>query len=161
MNYIDIIVLIPLLWFAYKGFNAGFVRELISVLAILAGAYSIRYSDVVAEWINNDKISQEDYYIITFILAVILVTILGRIAEKIIKLVIPDLLNNIAGALFGALKVGLFFSVILFFINTIGFSETLISEETKEKSLTYPYIEKIVPTVANIHDEWISDENAL
>ena len=62
MNYIDILILIPIAWFGYKGFNNGLVRELASIIALIAGLYaSFKFSDWVATWINNDKIPHEIY----------------------------------------------------------------------------------------------------
>ena len=53
MNTLDIIFLIPLLWFAYKGFVNGLVVELASLIALLLGVYlSFRFSVFVGDKIG-------------------------------------------------------------------------------------------------------------
>ena len=45
MNYLDIIIAIPLVWGIVIGFKKGFVIEIASLIAILAGVYgSIHFS---------------------------------------------------------------------------------------------------------------------
>ena len=46
MNFLDILILIPILYGAYKGFKHGFVIELFTLLAILVGIYvGIHFSE--------------------------------------------------------------------------------------------------------------------
>ena len=39
MNWIDIIVLIPLCWYAFRGFKNGFLMEIISLAALFLGLF--------------------------------------------------------------------------------------------------------------------------
>ncbi len=158
MNYFDIIVLIPLAWFAYKGYTNGLIRELVSLIALIAGLYALRYSSIVEEMINNDTIPAQVYLVITFLIVLILVYILGKMAEKIIKLIIPSFVNKVAGALFGACKVVLIFSFILFFINTFDEKKAIITPEAREGSLTYPFLEPMVPMLKEQYDNWDGKE---
>lgn len=155
MNYIDFLLLIPIAWFAYKGFNNGLIRELASIIALVAGLYaSFKFSDWVAIWINNDKIPHEIYFAITFFGVLVLVFMAGRMVEKVVKLIIPEFVNNLAGALFGAAKVMIIFSALIFFINSIDTKEVLIKPEAKAKSILYPYTEPIVPKLKTYYDNW-------
>lgn len=154
MNYIDILILIPIAWFGYKGFNNGLVRELASIIALVAGLYaSFKFSDWVAIWINNDKIPHEIYFAITFFAVLVLVFMAGRLVEKVVKLMIPEFVNNLAGALFGASKVLVIFSAVLFFINSIDTKEVLITPKTKQESFLYKYIEPVVPKLKSFYDK--------
>ena len=56
MNFLDILILIPIAYGAYKGFKHGFVIELFTLLAILVGIYvGINFSDYVANWLNTPR----------------------------------------------------------------------------------------------------------
>jgi len=146
MNHLDIIIFIPALWFGYKGFTHGLIRELASLAALIFGIYAaFAFSDLVAEWICNPNIPKEVYFAITFLGVLIAVFFLGRLIEKIIKLVIPEFVNNLLGALFGVAKVMVIFSVIFYFIHSIDSKNVLLTEKTTEKSFTYKYIEPIAP----------------
>ena len=154
MNYFDVIILIPLIWFAYKGFSHGFIRELVSLLAFAVGLYSLRYTDKVAAAINNEAIPEQVYYVITFLGVLIVVFLLGKLAERIIKLVIPDIVNNLAGAIFGACKVALFFGFVVYLLNSFDDKQIILSQETRQESFCYSYLEPIVPFLKCEYSEW-------
>ncbi len=155
MNYIDIMILIPLVWFGYKGFSSGLVRELASIIALVAGLYaSFKFTDWVAVWINNDKIPHELYFAITFFMVLVLVFIAGRFVEKVVKLVIPEILNNLAGALFGAAKIFVIFSALFFFINSIDTKGVLLTQKSKQESILYKYVEPVVPKLKTYYDKY-------
>jgi membrane protein required for colicin V production len=146
MFYLDILILIPALWFGYKGFTHGLIRELAGLAALILGIYAaFVFTDLVEKWINHPEFPKEVYFAVTFIGVLIAVFFLGRIVEKIIKLMIPEFINNIFGALFGVAKVAVFFSVVFFSIHSIDSKQVILSEKTVEKSFIYKYIEPIAP----------------
>ena len=120
MNYLDFLIVIPLLWFGYKGFTNGLVRELASILALVGGLFvAFRFSDWVAEKIQIDSIPSSLYFVITFFGVLILTYLAGAFVEKIVKVVIPPIINQILGALFGAAKVLTIVSAPLFIVNSL------------------------------------------
>ena len=40
MNFLDIIIAIPLVYGAYKGFRNGFIMEIFTILALFVGLYA-------------------------------------------------------------------------------------------------------------------------
>jgi len=153
MNYLDIIVIIPALWFGYKGFTHGLIRELAGLAALILGVYAaFVFTDFVAKWINNPTIPKQVYFAVTFLVVLIAVFLLGRLAEKIIKLVIPEFVNNLLGGLFGIAKVAVIFSVVFYFIHSIDSKQVILTPKTTEKSFTYKYIEPIVPKLKAWYD---------
>jgi len=146
MNYLDFVILIPCLWFGYKGFTHGLIRELAGLAALILGVYAaFMCSDWVANWINRPEFPKEVYFAITFLGVLVLVYLLGRLAEKLIKLVIPEFVNNLLGALFGVGKVAVFFSVIILFIHSVDSKQVILKPKTTENSFTYKYVEPIAP----------------
>ena len=52
MHYIDIVILIPLLWGAYRGFMKGFIVSISTFLALILGVYgAINFSDFVSKFL--------------------------------------------------------------------------------------------------------------
>jgi membrane protein required for colicin V production len=154
MNYLDILILVPALWFGYKGFTHGLIRELAGLAALILGVYAaFAFSDLVEKWINHPSIPKEVYFAITFLGVLIAVFLLGRLAEKIIKLVIPEFINNLLGGLFGIAKVAVIFSVVFYFINSVDSKHVILKETTIEKSFTYKYIEPIAPKLKGYYEK--------
>jgi uncharacterized membrane protein required for colicin V production len=74
--------------------------------------------------------------------------------EKIVKLVIPEILNNLAGALFGAAKICVIFSALFFFINSIDTKQVLLTAKGKQESILYKYVEPVVPKLKMYYDKF-------
>lgn len=154
MNYLDFLILIPTVWFAYKGFTHGLVRELFSLIALFLGIFfSFHFTDIISEWIGNEKIPYAVYSALSFLIVLIIVFFIGRIVEKIIKLVIPELINNIAGAIFSVGKVLTVCSMLIFFMETLDTHELIFKTQTKENSLLYPYTQPIVPKIQDWYEK--------
>jgi membrane protein required for colicin V production len=48
MNYLDIILAIPLLWGLYKGVSKGIIKELASLVALIVGIYgAVHFADSI------------------------------------------------------------------------------------------------------------------
>ena len=151
MNWLDIVLAIPLLWFLYKGFRNGLVIELASLAALVLGVYAALYFSYYTQAYleENFEIAENYLYIIsfaiTFLIVAIIVYLAGKIIHKLVNIVALGFLNRIAGGIFGFLKAALVLSVILYFIN--GFGSGLIESDVKEKSVLYKPIESIVPMI--------------
>ena len=149
MNWLDIVLAIPLLWFMYKGFRNGLIIELASLAALVLGIYiALRFSFYVEGYLlENFEITDQYLYIIsfaiTFIIVALVVYLVGKIIHKLINMVALGFLNRLAGGVFGLLKAALVLSVILYFIN--GFGPGLIKAEVKENSILYKPVEAIIP----------------
>ena len=108
MNYIDIILIVPILWGGFVGFKKGLIIEVISLLALGFGIWGgIHLSDHIGALLK-DNIDSEYLSIVafalTFIIIVIAIYVIGKMLEKLINLVQLKLINKIAGVIFGVTK---------------------------------------------------------
>ncbi|MBL4670339.1 MAG: CvpA family protein [Flavobacteriales bacterium] len=160
MNYFDIIILIPLLWGAYKGFKKGVIIEAASFVALGLGVWGgIKFSAISAKYLSeafdiSEKIMPLISFAVTFILIVIGVFMLAKMLQKIVSMVALGFVNKIAGALFGMLKFGLILSVVINFTNLLNAQVSFIEPEMKKSSILYEPIGKIaqiiIPGIKNI-----------
>lgn len=156
MNIIDIVFLIPLTWFAYKGFVNGLAIELASLLALLLGIYlSYKFSVFVGDKIGlNGKYASILAFIITFIVVVVLVHLLGKLIDKAFSLASLGAINKIAGIIFGAFKIALILSILIYFINKLDSKRLIISEKNRNESILLQPIGKLAPYIfAGLKDE--------
>jgi len=151
MNWLDIALAIPLLWFTYKGFRNGLIIELASLAALILGIYvALHFSFYAEEYLReNFEIADKYLYIIsfaiTFLIVAVLVYLVGKVIHKLVSIVALGFLNRLAGGIFGFLKAALVLSVILYFLN--GFDPGILKADIKEKSYLYNPIESIVPMI--------------
>jgi membrane protein required for colicin V production len=161
MNYIDIILVVPIIWFAYQGFKRGLIIELASLLALILGIYAaISFSHYAAYFLTNSLGMETEYlpiisFILTFIVVVVLVYLVGKILEKLINMVALGFLNKLAGSLFGILKAAVLMSIVILIIN--HFNDTFISQEKKEGSYLYAPVAGIAPLLWKNLENWDFD----
>ncbi len=139
MNFLDIIFIIPIIWFAYQGFKRGLIVELASLLALILGIYAALYfSGYAANFLINNMDMGSKYvpvtsFVLTFIVVVIVVFFIGKILEKLVNMVALGFLNKLAGSFFGILKAAVVLSIVLLIINQ--FNDDLISKQKKKSSM--------------------------
>ncbi len=153
VNIIDLVLLVPLLFFAYQGFHKGLIIEVASLAALVLGLYfAFFFSDFAADMLNDQFTMNEKYvgvlsFIMTFIVVIFLVITVGKIVQKFIDILLLGFLNKLAGAAFGALKGALLLSVLIFVINYFDSDKSLIKPDARQKSLFYEPIESIAPAL--------------
>ena len=148
MNWIDIIVLIPLCWYAYRGFRNGFLMEIISLAALFLGLFiSYKFSDLISIWLTGTTLAKPISFSLCFVLTIVLVNLLGRILKRALKPVLSEFLDKGLGVLFGILKVVLVAGVLFYFIDTVDKKEILIKHEVKEASVAYKHLSPVMSHV--------------
>lgn len=148
MTILDIIFLIFLCWFGFIGFKHGLIYEITTLASLILGVWAAyHFSDKIISWFPNTALAQQIAFIVTFVIVLILVHLLGRLIQKIIRLAIPGFIDHLFGLLFGAGKVILVASVLLYFIQDIDKREIILSQKIKTKSVFYRYVEPVAPHI--------------
>jgi membrane protein required for colicin V production len=164
MNFLDALIIAPLLWGAYQGFQKGLIYEVAMILGLVAGVYlGFKFSGLVYELLQK-VISDEGQllnYLSFFIVfgAIILIFIFyAKLVEAVLKITSLNLFNKLAGALFGILKFALAISVVFWLIRPMQESLNIIPEKSRNESLLYVHVLKIAsslaPAVKDVKDEF-------
>ncbi len=154
MNFIDIIIIIPIVWFAYKGLSKGFVNEIAQLFALIGGIFiAANFSHFVGEkiscWLSiNEKYINVVAFIITFAGVILLVVIVRKSIEKIIKASSLNFINKIGGLIFGALKAAFLLSCLFYVINRVDDRAVILKAETRNDSLFYYPVSALAPIIA-------------
>jgi len=144
MNFLDILMLIPIAWFGFKGLKNGLISEFFSILALFLGTWAtFEFLSVVASWFGDGRVAKFLAFVVLFIGVLVLVYFAGKVVEKIVTLVIPDIVNHLFGLIFGVFKVICVFSILFYAINTIDKNDFFLKAKIKEESLLYKYVEPV------------------
>jgi membrane protein required for colicin V production len=143
MNFIDIILIVPLIYAAWRGFRKGLIIEVFTLLALLVGIYAgIHFSDWTSERIQEYFEIEPNYLpVVSFTLTCLaigaIVFFAGKMLEQMIKVVNLSPVNKILGVIFGMLKMVYTLSILLILIETYDERGDFIPEDLKENSLLY------------------------
>ncbi len=149
MGVLDIVLGLLLIYGLIKGFYNGLFIEIASIIALIAGLYgAIHFSYIAGDYLAQNMEWNERYmniaaFIITFIIIVILVHLAGKLLTKIANFAMLGLLNKLAGAIFGALKVAVIVGALLVFLERTNSSVNMVKSETMEESVLYEPIKEI------------------
>lgn len=156
MNIVDIVLIILLLWAAWKGFSRGLVIEVASLVALLLGIYAaLNFSGyaagIIQEYVDMEaRVLRIVSFAVTFLVVMLVVILLGKILEKLVNLVLLGFLNKLFGAIFGVLKVAAVLSVLIMLMNLVDPGKKLLTEETRQESFLFQPVEKIVPLILDV-----------
>lgn len=143
MNYLDILLLLPLLYGAYKGFSRGFVIEVATLLGLILGVYiAIKFSNYT-ENILRDFLDISSKYLsyialsVTFLLVVVAIYLLGKMLTKLVDIVSLGLVNKLLGTVLGVAKSFVILCIILLIVDALDDKFQFMNKEVKENSLFY------------------------
>jgi len=143
MNYLDILLIIPIIIGAWRGFKKGFIIEIFTLLALLVGIYAgIHFSDMMAVILRENLGFTSKYmpaisFTITFLLVGAMVFFAGKMIEKAIKVVALGTINKFAGMIFGVVKMIFILSIGVVILDAYDQQGDFISDELKSESLLF------------------------
>ena len=149
MTFIDIFLLVPLLWFGFKGWKNGAVMEFIQLAAIVLGIFvASKFSHFIGNFFNfQSEYAGIIYFALTFLAVVGMLFLAGYIITKFLKMIMLGWLNRSLGVIFALAKTVLILSVLIFYFNKIDQEETIFSSEKRNESLLFRPTEKVAPMV--------------
>ncbi len=145
MNWIDIIIIVPLLWALYRGWRSGIVPQ-VGVIAGLVVGIALAYfiGEGVTEWLNiGHPVGKAVAYIAVAGVALICVVLTAQMVSGAIHATGAGALDSFFGALLGLLKMAIIVSVALCGFQWLNDRKEMIAQDTLEKSLLYYPVTKL------------------
>lgn len=151
MNWVDFLILALLGFSVIRGFIKGFIIEIASIVALVAGIWgAIRFSGFVgARLVDYFDLSTQYLgliaFVLTFALIVMAVYLIANLLDKLLKAVALGLPLRILGAIFGALKTALILSIIFVILNTVDKQKNFLPREKLDESMLYYPVSAFAP----------------
>jgi membrane protein required for colicin V production len=112
----------------FIGFLRGFVKEVISILALLLAAWvAVNYGSCLgsyfALWINNPSGQLWAGFLFGFFSIIIAGMIISRLLSKIFRLSLSAKIDRIFGAIFGCFRGAILLAIIVMGVQLTSFQE--------------------------------------
>ena len=166
MNILDIIILLCFIPVLISGYKKGFIRQVISIIALMAGVWiASALGDNVGAWFqpvmegkcdNPQTMAYLAGFAVTLVAVMLIFLVCGRLIEKIILLAIPDVLNNLLGMLLAAANGILLLCTLYLIFNVLNkiYMFTDLKTAFFSDSLIFPIIEStsnaLLPNLLNL-----------
>ena len=160
MNILDAIILICMIPAVILGIKKGFIAQVISIIAIIAGVWaSARFANLLGDWLSTYISASEQTlkltaFAIILVVVIIGLLLLGKAMEAIIKLVALGWVNKLLGVIFSLLKCILILGILALIFEAINDAFGLVSQEYIAQSSLYEGVkwiaDHIFPYVKNM-----------
>ena len=154
MSTADIVLIVLVLLGAWSGYKAGFLMELISLIAIILGVlggFKLMGLGMIflQENFNADK-SVLPYlsFAVIFVIIVVLVRLLGNMVKHSIDKSFLGTIDQVMGGALGAFKTLFLLSIVIWIMDSFKFSP---KTSWTEGSFLYPFTALLAPRTA----DWI------
>jgi membrane protein required for colicin V production len=142
MEILDIILILPLIYGAWKGFQKGFVMELFTILALVVGLYAaFNFSDQFSKYMEFAKVDHSYMPALSFLVLFLAVGAMvyfgGKALEQVLKIAQLSTINKVVGASLGLLKWLYVSACVLMFFVSLDKNEKVIKKTNKENSFMY------------------------
>ncbi len=151
MKTLDLIIIIPLAWGAYKGYKKGLLMEIFGAVALflgIMGGFSLldEGMNILREikLLENSRLLPLIAFLGIFAGIIYGVHLLGKLLEKAIDTTPAGALNNLGGALLGILKWAFTFSLILWMLEKANYDPP---REYTQGTVAYPYLVEYSPVI--------------
>lgn len=160
MNWLDGAIIALVLWFTFSAFQAGFIRETVTIVAallgiVLAGLFYEDLADDVLLFIDSETVARIVAFGIIFGAVALAGQMLALVLKPTVNLLQLGIFDQLAGAIFGFVKAMVFVQIFLIVFVTYpkwGLGDTI--EDSLFGSLTVEMVEKIPVLVRILPDEF-------
>lgn len=145
MLTVDTVIVLILLWGAWRGWKAGLIKEAFSTCGLIVGLIvAVLFYKVLGEYfspaLGSGSLASYAGCVMAFVLIWVLVPIFAGIGANVLTKAVKNVflgpLNSFLGMLLGALKFLILISFVFSAMSYVG----IISDQKKNSSRLYPYV---------------------
>lgn len=159
MNWVDFVIIAAILWFVFAAFQAGFIREIVTVLAavigvVLAGLFYEDLADDVLLFIDNDTMANIVAFGSIFGAVILAGQMLSMVLKPTVHLLQLGIFDQLIGAIFGFVKALVFIQV--FVVVFVTFPRWGLKDDIEDSAFASEFAEQADILVALLPDEFDS-----
>jgi len=142
--WLDVIILLPLIYGLIRGLMRGLITEINAVLALILGIIGARMvGSQLALWIQHTsdwhiQICNILSYVTIFLCIAIILYLIGAALQKLLKAIKLGWVNRLLGGLCGTLKWAIIVMVLVFVVGQLDSQFSILPSDLKSSSKVYP-----------------------
>ncbi len=151
MNWLDVLILLPLLLGLVRGLMRGLISEIIAFVVVILGVLGSRFaapsvSKCLLHWFQwPEGVCDIVAYALIFLAIAILLSIAAKLLTRLLRAIHLGWANRLFGGLFGVLKFGI---IVLFAVFVMDKTDEAFhwqeNEPVVKTSILYPHAVKVV-----------------
>lgn len=157
MNWLDVLLLLPLLVGLVRGLMRGFISEVIAIVVVILGVLGARWAaPAFSAWILQqfawpESVCDVVAYTLIFLLIAILLSLLAKAFTKFLRAIHLGWANRLFGGIFGIAKYSVLVLLVVFVMHKTNEAFHYLDDSPVVKtSIVYPQMVKAVDWILNI-----------
>ena len=158
MNWLDVLILLPLLVGLVRGLMRGLVSEIIAIAVVILGVLGSRiWAQSFSAWLLQQfawpaEVCDVVAYILIFLTIAIVLSILAKLLHKFLRAIHLGWAKRLLGGAFGLCKYGIIVLIVVFAMDkTNEHYHWLDNSPVVKTSVVYPQMVKMTHYLAR---EW-------
>jgi membrane protein required for colicin V production len=155
MNWVDGVIIGAIVWFSLTAFQAGLIREVVTVASVLlgialAGLFYTDLADDVEPFISNERAAKTITFLAIFGATALAGQLVAMLLKEAASFLLLGIFDHLAGAAFGIAKAVLLLEILLIVFVTypsFGLREAIDDSTFAPIFLkTAPFLLRILPS---------------
>jgi membrane protein required for colicin V production len=154
MNWLDVILVLPLIVGLVRGLMHGLISEIIAIVVVILGVVGAKLwappfsAFLLKQFAWPQGVCDVVAYTLLFLAVAIVLSILARLLTKFMRAIHLGWANRLAGGLFGLAKYGLLVLVAVFVMHKTDESFHWLSDApVVQTSVVYPQMVKLIDSI--------------
>ncbi len=159
MTILDVILLLCCIPVLIRGFKKGFLNQLFSIIALLAGVWTAYIlADIPAQWFlpafegntgNPEQMAQLAGFATCLVVTITGFSLLGTLLEKFLRIITPDWLDHILGVILSSVSTAILLGVLLLIFESLNSIYFFMDPKNEifADSMLYPAIKTIAEII--------------
>ena len=155
MNWLDVLLLLPLLVGLVRGLMRGLISEIIAIVVVILGVLGARLAApsfstwLVGQFAWPQEVCDVVAYVLVFLAIAVVLSLLARLLNKFLRAIHLGWANRLLGGVFGVAKYGILVLIVVFAMDRTNQSfHWLDNSPIVKTSVVYPQMVKIVDYIA-------------
>jgi membrane protein required for colicin V production len=149
MNWLDIVIILLLMYSVWEGWRQGLVTQVLGLAALALGIFlAWRYGGEIGAWMGLESVVAHAVgFIVVLVAVIVVVFLIGRVTRGLFRIVGLGAFDSILGVLFSALKMVLFVGLAVMLFELLDPAGKVISEEVREGSVMMRTVDGVCDVV--------------
>lgn len=157
VNWLDIAIVVVIIWFVFSAFQVGFIRETVTVIAavlgiLLAGLFYEELAEDVLLFIDNQTLARIVAFGVLFGAVTLAGQMLALVLKPTVNLLQLGIFDQLAGAAFGLVKALVFIQIFL--IVFVTYPRWGLDEDIDHSTFGSMMVERTALLVSLLPDEF-------
>lgn len=153
MHVLDLVIVAVVAWFTFSAFSRGLIREVVTAIALLAGAilagqFYEELSSNLAFLTDDETLRNFGSFIAIFVGIIVLGQVAAMLLRRFAALLLLGPFDHLGGALFGFLKGAVIVEVVLIVVTAFPIAANL--QQAIDNSLLAPVFLDGVPVMLGL-----------